>query len=166
MSSVGTAIARLIAYAEAVSARSPADVSAWQGRLEAYLHLADWDLLYSRNAVAFDEYAQVHDLLESTGVAGPLIEEIFAPPIPVVLPTFTPNPLRTLESARYIDVTFEITKFGDSRRVDVAGAAPDVSGAEKAELLALVRSSRFRPRVTGGQLGRTSRVAFRYYLND
>lgn len=157
---------RLIAYAEAAAERSPADVTAWQRRLEAYLQLADWDLLYSRNAVALDEYAQVHDLLESTGVAEPLIAEIFAPPLPVVLPTFVPNPLWTQESSRYIDVIFEVTRFGESRRVDVAGASPDVSGPEKSALVGLIKASRFRPRAADGELVRASPVAFRYYLND
>lgn len=157
---------RLIAYAEAVSERAPADPHAWQSRLEAYLNLADWDLLYSRNAVAQDEYAQVLNLLESTGVAEPLIAQIFAPPVPVVLPTFAPNPLWTQESARYIDVTFEVTRFGESRRVNVAGAAPGVSGTAKSELLALIKASRFRPRAADGELGRASPVALRYYLND
>jgi hypothetical protein len=157
---------RLIAYAEAASELLPADAYAWQARIDAYLQLADWDLLYSRNAVAFDEYAQVHAMLESTDAAEPLIAAIFAPPLPVVLPTFVPNPLWTLESARYIDVTFDITKFGESRRVDVAGAAGDVSREEKAELVALIKASRFRPRVADGELGRTSPVTLRYYLSD
>jgi hypothetical protein len=157
---------RLIDYAEAVSESAPADESAWRSRFEAYLQLADWDAVYSVNGIALDEYAQVHEMLEATDRAEPLMAEIFAPPIPIVLPTFLPNPLETPTSARYIDVTFEVTKYGESRRIEIVGAAPDVADVEKDDLVSLVMGSRFRPRVTDGQLGRAAPVAIRYYLND
>lgn len=157
---------RLIAYNEAVPGSAPADGPAWRSRLEAYLQIADWDLLHSANGVALDEYAQVHQMLEATDIAEPLIAEIFAPPIPIVLPTFQPNPLDTPLSARYIDVTFEVTRYGEGRRIEILGAAPAVSDAAKNELVRLIKRNRFRPRVTGGELARASPVAVRYYLND
>jgi hypothetical protein len=156
--------ARVIAYDELVLGDS-ADAASLRNRLEAYLQLADWDLLYSQNGVAFDQYARVHELLESTPIGEPLIAEIFAPSLPIVLPVFSQSPLATLESPRYIDVSFEITKFGESRRVEIVGAAPDVSDAARDELLSLVKSARFRPRVTDGELGRAAPVVVRYYLN-
>ena len=155
---------RLIAYDEAVFGDS-ADEASLRSRLEAYVQIADWDLLYSQNGVAFDQYARVHELLETTGIGEPLIAELFAPPIPIVLPTFQPNPLETQESSRYIDVTFEVTKYGESRRVEIAGATHDVSDAAKDDLVSLIKSARFRPRVTDGELGRASPVVVRYYLN-
>jgi hypothetical protein len=157
---------RLIAYGEAVSGSAPADETAWLRRLEAYVHLADWDLLYSQNGVALDEYAQVHQMLKTTSNADPLIAEIFAPPIPITLPTFLPNPLQTPASARHIDVGFEVTRFGESRRIEIVGAAPDVSNAAQDELVSLIKASRFRPRVMDGELSRASPVVVRYYLND
>jgi hypothetical protein len=155
---------RLIAYDEAAFGAS-ADEAALQSRLEAYLRLADWDLLYSQNAAALDQYARVHELLTTTDIAKPLIAGIFAPPIPIVLPTFVPNPLKTQESDRFIDVAFEVTRFGESRRVEIVAAAPNVSDAAKKELATLVSNSRFRPRVTDGELARASPVVVRYYLN-
>jgi tetratricopeptide (TPR) repeat protein len=157
---------RLIDYAEAVSESAPTDESAWRSRLEAYLQLADWDVVHSMNGIALDEYAQVHELLEANDFVEPRMAEIFAPPIPIVLPTFLPNPLETPTSARYIDVTFEVTKYGESRRIEIVGAAPGVTDAEKDDLASLVMGSRFRPRVTDGELGRAAPVAVRYYLND
>ena len=156
---------RLIDYAEEVSESAPADGAARRSLLEAYLQLADWDLVHSANGVALDEYAQVHEMLEATGVAEPLIAEIFAPPIPIVLPTFLANPLETPTSARYIDVGFELTKYGESRRIEILGAATNVSDAEKDALESLLMSSRFRPRVTDGELA-TSSIRLRYYLTE
>jgi tetratricopeptide (TPR) repeat protein len=157
---------RLIDYVETVSESAPADGPAWRSRSEAYLQLADWDLLHSENGAALDEYAQVHELLETSGDAEPLIAEIFAPPIPTVLPAFLPNPLQTPVAAHYIDVSFEVTKYGEGRRVEILGSAPNVPDAAKDELVDLIRTSRFRPRLTGGEFARASPVIVRYYLND
>ncbi len=156
---------RLIAYEEAVPTLS-ADVTALRGRLDAYLQLADWDLLYSVNGVALDQYARVREWLTTTDFAEPLIAETFAPPIPITLPTFLPNPLETPASATYIDVAFEVTRFGESRRIEILGAAPNVSDAARDELASLIKASRFRPRVTDGNLARAAPVAVRYYLSD
>ena len=155
---------RLIVYDEAAFGDS-ADEASLRSRLQAYLQVADWDLLYSQNGVAFDQYVRVHELLKATDFGEPLIAELYAPPIPVVLPTFQPNPLETPESTRYIDVSFEISKFGESRRIEVAGAAADVSNAAKDDLVNFIKGARFRPRVTDGELGRPAPVVVRYYLD-
>ncbi len=154
---------RLIAYDDAVWSSDP---NAWRRRLEAHLQLADWDLLYSVNGVALEDYASVHELLAKTAIAEPLIATIFAPPIPIVLPTFLPNPLETQVSATYVDVAFEITKYGEGRRIEILGATPNVSDDAKKDLVILIKTSRFRPRVTDGELRRASPVVVRYYLND
>ena len=83
-----------------------------------------------------------------------------------MLPTFLPNPLQTEPSARYIEVSFEITKYGESRRVEILGAAPEVSDAAKDELVTLIKGSRFRPRVKDGELAGAVPVVLRYYLDD
>jgi hypothetical protein len=156
---------RLIAYDE-IAFGSDVSEEGLRARLETYLQLADWDLLYSHNGTAFDQYASLHQLLETTAVGERLIAELFAPRIPIVLPTFLPNPLETPESARYLEASFEITKFGESRRIEIVAASPDVSDAAKDELVNVIRSARFRPRVADGEVGRASQVVFRYYLND
>jgi hypothetical protein len=116
--------------------------------------------------VAFDQYARVHGLLKTAGSGEALIAEFFAPPLPIVLPTFRPNPLETAESARYIDVTFEITKYGESRRVEIADETPNVADADKDDLVSFIKGARFRPRVADGELGRASPIVVRYYLAD
>lgn len=155
---------RLIAYDELAYGAST-DAAALRDRLEAYLRLADWELLYSQNGRALDGYARVVELVTTNDFAAPLLAEIFAPPIPTVLPTFLPNPLDTPPSPRYIEVRFEITKVGESRRVEVLSAAPDVPGAAKEELVSLIKASRFRPRVKDGELA-AAPVVLRYYLDD
>ena len=156
---------RLIAYDE-LAFGSSADAGSLRDRLEAYLRLADWELLYSQNGRALDAYARVQELVTTNDFAAPLLAEIFAPAIPTVLPTFLPNPLQTEPSARYIEVSFEITKYGESRRVEILSAAPEVSDAAKDELVTLIKGSRFRPRVKDGELAGAVPVVLRYYLDD
>jgi hypothetical protein len=108
----------------------------------------------------------VYEVLAKTDFAPRLIAEVFAPAIPTVLPTFLPNPLETELSARYIEASFEVTKYGEGRRVEIVGATPGVSAAAKEELANLIKGSRFRPRVADNELGRAAPVVVRYYLSD
>jgi len=153
---------RLITYAE----HSPDESEAWGRELQAYLELADWDLLYARNGAALGEYELVHENLKTNHVTDAVIASVFAPQVPIVLPTFRPNPLQTPIGDRYIDVTFEITKFGEPRRIEIVGVAPNVPDGAKGELVETIKTSRFRPRMTDGELGHAAPVALRYYLND
>jgi len=153
---------RLITYAE----HSPDESEAWRKQLQAYLELADWDLLYARNGAALSEYELVYENLKTNGLSEAMIASVFAQEVPVVLPTFRPNPLQTPIGERYIDVTFEITKFGEPRRVEIVGVAPNVPDTAKSELVDTIKTSRFRPRIADGELGRATPVAVRYYLND
>jgi hypothetical protein len=157
---------RLIAYNDIASSRSPDDEATRRSLFDAYLQLADWDLLYSENKVALDEYAQIREMLGSADGAEPLLAEIFAPRIPVALPTFLPNPLDTRSSARYVDVAFEVTRFGEGRHVEIRGSSSDVADDAKSKLVNLVKSTRFRPRTIDGELARAAPVVVRYYLSD
>jgi hypothetical protein len=157
---------RLIEYDEAAYGDSSTEGPALRRRLEPYVHLADWDLLYSADGPALEAYVRLYELIRTTRSAERLTAWMFTPEVPIVLPTFLPNPLATQSSARYIDVAFEITRYGESRRIDIVGATPDVPDAAKDELVSLVKRSVFRPRVADGEIAREAPVRFRYYLSD
>lgn len=152
---------RLYEYAAATS--SPALLQA-----DAIVQLADWDLLHSRNGHALDTYAQAYSELEAAGVPAEAIARLFAPPLPVVLPAFKPNPLAADEAkvaTGHIDVAFEVTKYGRTRAVeirDAANATPD----EANRLVALLARNRFRPLATAGQFADATPVVLRYHLYD
>lgn len=150
---------RLYAY-DAATSSTPLN------QADLALQIADWDLLYSNNGLAVDRYEAIHAKLEDAGVAQASIEQLFAPPTPVVLPAFEPNPLaadETRVASGYIDVSFEITRFGKSRGIEVLDET-NATPAARQDLVALIAHSRFRPRPTDGQFGGTSPVAMRYYL--
>jgi hypothetical protein len=145
--------------------------AASSSRLEqaaAMVHLADWDLLHSRNGHAVDSYLETLTALQQAGVAQASIDELFAPAVPVVLPAFNPNPLVGEESTAasgYIDVGFEITKYGRARAIEIRDAANGSSAAQH-RLVALLKRNRFRPRATGGQIAEATPVLLRYHLYE
>ena len=150
---------RLYAYRTASSGSS-------LSQADAAVQIADWDLLYSHNSKAVESYAAAHDMLEQAGAPQASIEQLFAPPTPIVLPAFQPNPLaseRASAPTGHIDVMFEITKYGRGRAVEVLDAA-NAPDAEQQRLLNLIKSKRFRPRTIDGEFAAAAPVRMRYYL--
>jgi len=156
------AFSRLIVYENA-------SASSQLARINALVQLADWDLLYSRNRLALDEYRQAYELIKLEGIFQSSIEQIFSPETPVVLPVFIPNPLASAEtptSTGYIIVAFEITKFGRSRRIEILASSTNVTHGDTNRLVQLIKRSRFRSRMADGQNTDSSPVTLRYYLNE
>lgn len=153
-------IARLMTY-EAAESQAPLK------RAAAHLQLADWDLLFGESPHALHAYESAYRSLKGDRVPQTSLDELFSPKIPVVLPTFLPNPLESDEaqSTAYIDVAFEITRFGSSRRIKVLETSNASASAEQ-RLTKLIARSRFRPRVTDGQFARASRVIVRYFVKE
>jgi hypothetical protein len=152
---------RLLAYANATSAPLPQQIA-------ALVRVADWDLLYSYNSRAFEQYERAQELLKQAG-AQASIDELFSPSTPVVLPAFVPNPLASNAAepfTGYIDVAFEIGRYGDSRRIEILATTMNATDADKAQLVQLIQRSRFRPRVTDDELARASPVVLRYHLTE
>lgn len=140
----------------------------WRDQVEAQVRMADWDLLSSSNRSALDAYERAYEQLTELGVEQSFIDQTFSPTIPVVLPDFVPNPLvsqQKPESTGHIDVAFEITRYGVSRRVEILDATTNATDAAKDSLVDLIRASRFRPRLIDGRF-QTSHVTVRYYLNE
>jgi hypothetical protein len=152
---------RLSAYAVARDAPPLAQA-------DAVVQLADWDLLHSHNRQAIDTYEAAYAMLAKAAVARALIDELFAPSTPVVLPTFRPNPLArdaTRTATGHVDVAFEITKYGRGREIVVLNLA-NASPTEADDLITLIKRSRFRPRLTDGRFADAAPVVVRHYLYD
>jgi hypothetical protein len=138
------------------------------GQAAAALQIADWDLLHSRNGRAVTGYALIHEALEHAGVAQASIDELFSPAMPVVLPAFQPNPLARNETrvpTGHVDVTFEITKYGRSRAIEIRGVANAPATAQQ-RLVTLIKANRFRPQAIAGQFVDATPVALRYHLYE
>ncbi|HEU4619528.1 MAG TPA: hypothetical protein VFV10_15935 [Gammaproteobacteria bacterium] len=159
---------RLLSYKAATSAP-------WLARIETLVAMTDWDLLFLQNGGtralddAVETYEQSYDVLVREGVPKTSIDEIFSPETPVVLPAFLPNPLiseATADSAGYVDVAFDITKYGKSDHVKVTGTSGNVTDDAQRDLVRLIKYSLFRPRTSDGHIPDRSRVRLRYYVKE
>ena len=158
----------LIDYAEMYS-------EGWLPQIEAHVQLADWDLLYASaygtryEDSALEAYQHAYDLSVANDIAQESIDEIFAPRIPVVLPSFAANPLDSPESPGsrgFIEVSFVIAEDGKSKRIDVLERTENVARAEEKDLVQVIKYRRFRPQVTDGQFADSNPIVLRYYIND
>lgn len=142
-------------------------------RVEAQVRLTDWDLFHSRsrngNDAALESYKKAYAQLRDHNIPQAAVEQVFAPEIPVVLPSFVPNPLAPRDRggrAGHIDVTFVLTKYGKARDIDVIDSTPGVRRAVERRLERLIVSSQFRPRLTREGIPDEAPVTLRYYVDD
>ena len=114
----------------------------------ALIELADWSLLFSRNGTAVKRYAQVYSMLVEQQVSASSIEQFFPTNTPVFLPTFAPPPLDGVivaGSSDYVDVDFEIGKYGQPRKVNIVAVEGRDAAAVSKQLAAAIGNGRFRP---------------------
>jgi hypothetical protein len=136
-------------------------------RAAALIEVADWDLLFEQRESALDTYEQTYAFLEQKGTDAAELDAIFSPEIPIALPTFLGNPLISSspeQAAGHIDVAFELTRYGATRKVNVVAATSNATDEEKARLVRIVNGTRFRPRATDGEFARSTPVVVRYYF--
>ena len=162
---------RLAAYAVATSEPR-------LNQIDALIQVADWNLIFGAPDPgvagrdvrdALELYKSVYQQLENEGAEKAVIEQIFSPQKPVVLPTFVPDPLAPAgprSSTRFIDVAFDVTKFGEAKRVEILDTTRYATKEAKQRLVQLIKRSTFRPRIVGGELAASSRFTVRYYLNS
>jgi hypothetical protein len=145
-------------------------------RVDSLLKIADWDIVttqlaHSRSVwdIALDTYEQAYVKLRNEGTDEESLRAMFAPDVPVVLPTFQPNPLEstpTPQTAGHIDVSFEVTKFGRARHVEVLESSTNASRTAEKDLIERISRSVFRPRVVDGHVADAAPVVLRYYVNE
>ena len=142
-------------------------------RAGALAELADWHVLavpadrrrFLGLELAHALYQGAYDDLERNG-AVQAARQLFAADPPVTLPTYEPNPFAaaTAESPRYIDVAFDVTRYGTAEHVRILAASLDATRAEERELVRLLESSTFRPRFVAGKVADAAPVVARYSL--
>jgi hypothetical protein len=162
-------LVRLIAY----EIRSAAPAAA---RANAFVELADWHLLAmpldrrhldDSTARALEVYERAYRELQLGADAATWTTQIFAPQIPVTLPADVPNPFASAAasgSSRYIDVAFDVTKYGRGEQIEIRATSRGATRAEERDLIRSIESTSFRPRVVGGKLADAAPVVLRYPL--
>jgi len=162
-------LVRLLSYE--IRSAAPAAV-----RANAFVELADWHLLstpasrrhFEEGGVerALELYERLYRELQQDDDSRSSATQIFSPAVPVTLPTFVPNPFASAaaaESSRYIDVAFDVTKYGRGERIEIL-ATNDATRADEKDVMSLIKGTTFRPRVAAGELGASAPVVLRYHL--
>jgi tetratricopeptide (TPR) repeat protein len=139
-------------------------------RIAVLLEAADWELLHGRGTAAVRLYEEVYRLVSKNP---PLEHEVDAqlhPAVPVVLPTWLPPahsreqvgiaPEADLGLFGYVDVRFELTRFGKARRIHVLGTGGETSADVEHQLKQYLRRLQFRPLATGA----ANPVSLRYFI--
>jgi hypothetical protein len=142
-------------------------------QMNALVNMADWDLRFAggrqQNEAAFQAYEALFERLQQEGLEQSFIDEVFSPSVPVVVPAFSPNRLVSSEapdSSGYIDVAFEITKYGEGKAIEILDTSTNATDDARIRLRDLIKRSRFRPRMADGAFEDPARVVVRYYVND
>ena len=86
---------------------------------------------------------------------------------PATLPPNEPNPFASAageQPPRYIDAAFNITKYGTAERIEIVATSKDPTRAEVRDLIRLIETMSFRPRVVDGVVADAAPVVVRYPL--
>lgn len=144
-------------------------------RAQMLLQLADMKVVRARQAdsyARYDEvlasYAQVYDVLRNVGVDATTLAAEFTPAVPVVLPSYMPNPLTAYaanNAGNYIDASFDVTNKGKSRRIKIMAVSEGTSRSEVRALKQLIERSSFRPALPEGSAPPTASFVIRYYVD-
>ena len=138
-------------------------------RVGALVRIADWDLVYVRQPLAIETYERALELLEAGGATRQDIASLFAPQTPVVIPSFLDNPLVSGladDASGHIDVRFEITKYGRSRKIEVLDSTSAAPSEAIDALTQAIKLARFRPRIDADGAIDDTAVALRHYVNE
>jgi hypothetical protein len=114
-----------------------------------------------------EQYEQAFGELEEAGAGPAAIEAAFDPQIPLVLPVFEQSQLvfddASSAAGGHIDVAFAVTRFGKATDVRVVAATADATRSAQKDLIRLIESSTFRPRIVDGRVADSTTVTVRYY---
>ena len=125
--------------------------------IRASLDLADWHLLFQRRNTALELYNESYNQLSESGLANTaaLQSEFFSPQLPQTIPSYIP-----VENSRdfydipedielsfqgYIDVSFNLNRYGSTSRVRLMDDAENNNNALLRELRYSISNTNYRP---------------------
>ncbi|MAY02643.1 MAG: hypothetical protein CMQ38_06665 [Gammaproteobacteria bacterium] len=141
----------------------------------ALFELADWNLAFGRVAVARTYYEDAYQELISAGLSNSQIDDSMNFAIPLQIPLSATHPFtrkssgisldEELEYRGYIDVSFEVDNQGNPQRVIFTENDRPESGQIEQVITNQLRTAKFRPQFSQGQLINSGRVELRYYYS-
>ncbi|MGA0806443.1 MAG: hypothetical protein ACO3PV_08010, partial [Pseudohongiellaceae bacterium] len=137
---------------------------------------ADWHLLFDHHGKALRMYAEAQTAMQAMGLGSAEIVALLAPPVPPQLPTFAALPHSRahfgVETATalawdgWIDVSFELTRYGKPVQLTLLGSSPGTDKAVEARLRRLLLASPFRPRTGADETDQPRVYRLRYHYGE
>jgi tetratricopeptide (TPR) repeat protein len=159
---------RMLIYEQNDPERSMEDI------IKTLMEMGDWSLVFRFRHDARKYYQEAYQLLTNHQVADECIEKILSPEIPVNLPNFSTDPVcphteetegeQAGQHLGYIDVSFKINKFGQTRELMILDKSPNTTADIERRLRSHIDDSIFRPRFTAGRIT-VSGTVLRYYYD-
>ncbi len=142
-------------------------------RAQARLDLADWLLMFSKRMGALELYSATYQESFAADATAEELADLFNPPYPLEIPSYVEHAYTrealdipadmALEYKGYIDIEFQLNRFGTPSSLHVLGKSPTASPAVEARLLRKIRHSQYRPRIVDGAARATEWVRARFY---
>ena len=145
----------------------------------AMVELGDWYMLFNKWRSAIDTYQEAHNMLQenSNDEVRHQIDKLFSRPVALPdLPLMeTTNNAGSEEELvgdpedtahDYVVVSFDVTRFGSVRNVDILESIPEDSIRNRTRVKNALKNAKFRPRFVDGQPVLTEHVTQRYVFND
>lgn len=139
----------------------------------AMLEEADWDLLFQRKTVAYDKYVALLEFFAQNPEKMEAARAALYPEIPVVLPTYLPppnsreklgiGPDAAVNFFGYMDVSFELNKYGKARRIKMLGKTGEITRNMEIRLNQYLRKVQFRPQLGSDDVV-TDPIRLRYFI--
>jgi tetratricopeptide (TPR) repeat protein len=111
------------------------------------VEIADWRLVFAHNGEAVELYDKAYRMLADARVPEAAIRELFPTDRPALLPAFRASPFESGDApaqGSYVDLAFELSKYGVTKRIRVTGGSGAGDRVEK-DAVSIVARNRFRP---------------------
>lgn len=156
-------------------AAEPQDRQAALLRAELLVRFADYNLFRVHQSgrmthlqPVLDQYAQAFQQMAQAGADEATLKRHFFPDTPVRLPTYEragSSPGAATQGPN-VELSFELTRYGLSRRVRVENATPGVSRSARRAVAREIRQAGFRPRLPDGRHPESARVVARFAVDE
>lgn len=134
---------------------------------EQMMVLGDWYLLFDRRAAALAIYEDAFEVLDAVQATEADIQRIMTPGMPVSAPDAMASDSKLPDTAfaGYIDVEFQVSKFGVASKPEVIAASEELDSPVTTALIRKIRQEKFRPAFVDGSAASGENIKLRYYYS-
>ncbi len=143
----------------------------------AKIELGDWHMLLKRWRSATELYQEAYSSLAANEETRSQAEKIFERP--VALPDLVlmesdveqvnvrgSQELATSEAPNYVLVSYDVSRFGDARNIDIIESFPEDNVGMRARVKRSLSNTRFRPRIVDGEPVESTGLIQKYVFNQ